>query len=92
MNYNYHQFDPFSRFIFYSETQIECNRRQTDEDQPGLPADMERNMCEYDYILGNVIAPLNYNNDQFDSFSLPNSNCEFRMKCYRRQIDEDQHW
>ena len=49
-------------------------------------------MCEYGYILVDVIAPLNYKNDQFDSFSLRILNCESREECYRRQIDKDQPW
>ena len=69
---------------------MNCDRRRIDEDQPRLPADMYQNMCSYGYILFNVIASLNYNYYQLDSLRCRISNDDFQIKCYKRQIDEDQ--
>ena len=49
-------------------------------------------MCEYGFILFNVIASSNYNNDQFDSSSRRILNSELTMSFDRRRIDEDQPW
>ena len=47
-------------------------------------------MRNNDYILIDVIISFNYNDLQFDSFSRRIFNMEFRMECYKRQIDKDQ--
>ena len=49
-------------------------------------------MCKYGYILFIVIAPFDYNDNQFDPCSWRISITESRIKYHRGQNDEDQPW
>ena len=90
LNYDDNQFDSLSRRIYNSEWTINCDKRQIDEDQPWLTANMLLDMWNYGYILFNVIASFDYNDNQFGPFIQRNFISESQSKHFRRQIDEDQ--